>query len=206
MKGLFITIEGIDGSGKSTLSRNLAEALAKQGLDVITTRAPGGTDFGHKIRDILLHGHLHDIKSELFLFLADRAEHVTQLINPALEAGKIVICDRFSDSTIAYQTERGLDMSKVESMCHYATGGLTPDLTLLVDIDPNIAYQRIEKIKNKDRIENEGLHLLTKIRSAYLELAKQHSRIMTVDGLLSVSELLAVSMDHVVRLIDSKST
>lgn len=204
MKGLFITIEGIDGSGKSTLSRNLSEELKKNGRSVVTTRAPGGTDFGVVIRDILLHGHLKDVRSELFLFLADRAEHVSTLIRPALEEGKIVICDRYNDSTAAYQSERGLDISKVSSLCHFATEGLTPDLTILVDLEPEIAYQRVEKVRHKDRIENEGLYLLTKIRKAYLELARQEARFVIVDGQLSISELLAVCMDHVNRLIDSK--
>jgi dTMP kinase len=205
-KGLFITLEGIDGSGKSTLAQGLVKALTKQGLDVLATRAPGGTELGSKIRDMILHGHVQDMKTELFLFLADRAEHVTTLIRPALEQGKIVICDRFSDSTVAYQASRGLEAGKVMTFCDYATGGLKPDLTLFVDIDPQVAYSRVEKARHKDRIENEGLYLLTKIHQAYLDIAKDNPRIVKVDGLLSASELLQVCLDHAFRLIDSKST
>jgi len=206
MKGIFITIEGIDGSGKSTLAKGLHHELEKLSLKSVLTRAPGGTALGSKIRDLILHGHIQDIKTELFLFLADRAEHVTTLIKPALEAGQIVICDRFNDSTIAYQTMRGLDPTKVKSMCEYATSGLKPDLTLFVDIDPKMAYDRVEKARHKDRIENEGLYLLTKISDAYRNLALQESRFVSVDGSLSISELLQVSLDHVVKYIDKKSS
>jgi dTMP kinase len=204
-KGLFITLEGIDGSGKSTLSKGLAEQLKSLGYETLMTRAPGGTPTGAQIRELILHGKLHDIKAELFLFLADRAEHVASVIKPAIDAGKIVICDRFSDSTVAYQVERGLDRSKVEQLCQYATSGLEPDLTLLVDLDPEMAYERIHKSRHKDRIENEGLYLMTKIRQSYLDLAKSHKRIVIIDGKLSVNELLDTSLDHVTRFISKRS-
>jgi dTMP kinase len=198
MKGIFITLEGIDGSGKSTLTHGLVQSLKDLGLDVLATRAPGGTEFGQKIRDLILHGKLHDIKSELFLFLADRAEHVATVIKPALAEGKIVICDRYNDSTIAYQSERGLDSAMISRLCEYATDHLEPHLTLWVDLDPKKAFERLEKQRHaKDRIENEGLYLLTKISEAYRALAKKHPRIITLDGGLSVSELLATSLDHV---------
>lgn len=202
-KGLFITLEGIDGSGKSTLAKGLATHLNQLGYDTVMTRAPGGTPSGTQIRELILHGKLHDIKTELFLFLADRAEHVTTVIKPALEAGKIVICDRFSDSTIAYQVQRGLELLKVEELCRYATGQLEPDLTLFIDIEPELAYERIHKSRHKDRIENEGLYLMIKIREAYLELAKSYKRIMTLDGKLSVKELLDTSLDHVTKFIQA---
>lgn len=205
MKGLFVTLEGIDGSGKSTLAKGLSEKLQLMGYQTLVTRAPGGTAAGALIRELILHGKLHDIKAELFLFLADRAEHVTTVIKPALEAGKIVICDRFSDSTVAYQVQRGLDRAKVQDLIYYATSGLEPDLTLLVDLDPQIAYQRIHAERHKDRIENEGLYLMTKIRDAYLELEKLHKRIVNVDGRLSVKELLDTSFDHVTRFINARS-
>lgn len=205
MKGLFITLEGIDGSGKSTLCKGLAHSLQSLGYETIITRAPGGTPTGAQIRELILHGKLHDIKAELFLFLADRAEHVTTVIKPALDAGKIVICDRFSDSTVAYQVQRGLDQAKVHDLCRYATSGLEPDLTLLVDLDPEIANERIHKARKKDRIENEGLYLMTKIRQSYLDLASLHKRIVTIDGRVSVSELLDTSLDHVRKLINDRS-
>jgi dTMP kinase len=204
MKGFFITLEGIDGSGKSTLTRGLTQSLQDIGLDVLATRAPGGTEIGQKIRDLILHGHLHDIKSELFLFLADRAEHVSTVIKPALAQGKIVICDRYNDSTIAYQSERGLDMSKVGQLCAYATDHLEPDLTLWVDINHQEAFHRLEKQRAKDRIENEGLYLLTKISEAYRDLAKRHDRIIALDGHLSISELLATSLDHVTQKLNDR--
>ena len=195
MKGCFITLEGIDGSGKSTLAKGLYEALLAQGKDVIFTRAPGGFELGLKIRELILHGHIESIKTELFLFLADRAEHVQTVIKPALDRGQVVICDRFSDSTIAYQASRGLDARYVEQLCDYATSHLVPDLTLLIDIDPKLAFERLEKTRHKDRIENEGLFLLTKISEAYMELAMRHPRIKRVEGSLSKSELLGVCLD-----------
>jgi dTMP kinase len=199
MKGLFITLEGIDGSGKSTLAKGLNEALLEKGIETVLTRAPGGFELGMKIRELILHGHIASIKTELFLFLADRAEHVETVIKPALDAGKVVICDRFSDSTIAYQASRGLDSHYIESLCDYATGPIKPDLTLLIDIDPNVAFERLEKTRHKDRIENEGLYLLKKISEAYMELAYRHPRIKRVEGSLSKSELLSVCLDYVTK-------
>lgn len=204
-KGLFITLEGIDGSGKSTLCKGLFHRLTELGYETVMTRAPGGTPSGAQIRELILHGKLHDIKTELFLFLADRAEHVTTIIKPALEAGKVVICDRFSDSTVAYQVERGLDSLQVQKLCSYATSGLEPDLTLLVDLEPEMAYERIHKARHKDRIENEGLYLMRKIRNSYLELLKQHKRIILINGNQSVKELLETSFDHVKRFINTRS-
>lgn len=197
MKGLFITLEGIDGSGKSTLAKGLYEALLERGVDCILTRAPGGCDLGSKIRHLILHEPIVSMKTELFLFLADRAEHTETIIRPALAAGKVVICDRFSDSTIAYQASRGLDSHYVEKLCDEATGHLQPDLTLLIDIDPNVAFERLEKTRHKDRIENEGLYLLKKISEAYINQAYRHPRIQRVEGSLSKSELLSVCLDYV---------
>lgn len=202
MKGVFITLEGIDGSGKSTLAQGLVHALAH--LPVIGTRAPGGTDVGCKIRELILHGALHDIKSELFLFLADRSEHVASVIKPALEAGKVVICDRFNDSTIAYQTARGLDRTKLATFCDYATGGLKPDLTLFIDLDPQIAWDRVQKTRHKDRIENEGLYLLTQIDQVYKQLFFKNSQIVVLDGGLSKQELLQVALDSITQLINNR--
>jgi len=203
VKGLFITLEGIDGSGKSTLCEGLYKSLDKAGISCLKTRAPGGSEVGKAIRELILHGHLTDIKTELFLFLADRAEHVHQVILPALNQGKVVLCDRFIDSTIAYQSQRGLERKRVAELCHYASGGLEPDLTLLIDIDPEVAYARIEKARHKDRIENEGLYLLSKIAEAYLELAREKKRILILEGAVSMSELLKVAEDHVYELIQS---
>lgn len=206
MKGLFITLEGIDGSGKSTLAEGLFKSLKARGYDVILTKAPGGTPSGALMRELILHGKIHDLKAELFLFLADRAEHVTTVIKPALERGQIVICDRFSDSTVAYQTTRGLDGSKVRDFCNYATSGLQPDLTLFVDIKPEVAFNRIEKQRgHKDRIENEGLNLLTRIDEAYKDIIKHTPRIVSFDGGLSVSELHDTSLSYVLRFIEKRS-
>lgn len=206
MKGAFITLEGIDGSGKSTLAEGLYKKLSAKGYDVVLTKAPGGTPAGALIRELILHGKLSDLKAELFLFLADRADHVTSVIKPALADGKIVICDRFSDSTVAYQVTRGLEPSKVRSMCEYATSGLEPDLTLYVDIPPHLAFERLEKNRShKDRIENEGLNLLSRIDQAYKDMLKAYSRMLAVDGRLSVSELLETSFVHVTRFIERRS-
>ena len=202
MKGHFITLEGGEGSGKSTLIRSLYSALTKRGLSALQTHAPGGTTLGKTLRKLLLTSKENIAKtSELFLFLADRAQHVKEVIEPALEQGKIVLCDRFSDSTIAYQGgPRGFEMQKVEELCQFASGGLEPDLTLYLDIDPVIGLERVKKLSSaQDRIESETLEFHQEIRKAFLKLAKQYpSRIQTIDATGSKQSVA----DQALRLID----
>jgi dTMP kinase len=198
MRGLLITFEGGDGAGKSTLMQNLYKYLIEKGESVLQTRAPGGTDLGNKIRSLLLHEQgIINKKSELFLFLADRAQHVEEVIKPALLEGKIILCDRFNDSTVAYQgAARDLDPMQVQALCDFATGGLKPDLTFYLDIDPSIGLQRsIKKLGTKDRMESESLTFHEKLRAAFHAIAlKEPSRIHTLDGSLAPEILLQQSM------------
>jgi dTMP kinase len=171
---LFISFEGGEGAGKSTLVQKIYEECLKREKSVLLTRAPGGTMTGELIRHLLLHHDEKDISSrcELFLFLADRAQHVQQVILPALKDHKIVLCDRFNDSTVAYQGgARGIDSDWVRKLCLYATNDLEPTITLYLDIDPLEGLQRVQR--SKDRIEKEDIAFHQKIRLAYLEIAKK---------------------------------
>jgi len=175
-KGLFVTFEGGEGAGKTSFINRAFEELFAKGHDVIKTREPGGTPLGKKIRELLLHEKLTSISrhSELFLFLADRAQHVHNVILPALSSGKIVLCDRFNDSTIAYQgVARALDLPFLKELCTFATEQLCPDLTLYLDLDPTLGLIRAEKAGGHDRLEQEALHFHTKVRTAFLSLAKE---------------------------------
>jgi dTMP kinase len=186
MSGRFITIEGGDGAGKSTLIERLYQALSSSGADVVKTRAPGGTKIGEAIRELILHRRDCAIGSrcELFLYLADRAQHVEEVIAPALTAGKTVLCDRYNDSTLAYQgSARGLDETLVRSLCHAATQGLTPDLTLYLDLDPQLGRQRLQG--SQDRIESEAPDFHARIRAAFLHAARcEPLRIRVLDASL----------------------
>ncbi|MCH9611560.1 MAG: Thymidylate kinase [Chlamydiia bacterium] len=183
--GTFITFEGIDGSGKSTQMEMAAKALSDRGLDVVTTRAPGGTDLGISIRELLLSKGSGEVapQCELFLFLADRAQHVSKMILPALEAGKVVLCDRFNDSTLAYQAAaRKLDVQMIREMIHFACGGLEPSKTMLIDVPADMAISRLTAGAH-DRIESASLEFHSEVREAYLELARESlGRISVVDG------------------------
>lgn len=179
MKGKFITFEGGDGAGKTTLIESVYTTLSSRGDKVIKTREPGGSPVGVGIRQLLLHSESPLTKRcELFLFLADRAEHVDKVIVPALEKGEIVLCDRFNDSTLAYQAGgRGLSEEQVRALCTIACNGLEPHLTLYLDLDPRIAFERVKKMgKVKDQIEAEGFAFHDKIRSAFHQIAKREPR------------------------------
>jgi dTMP kinase len=170
--GLLITFEGGEGSGKSTQARLLRDYLLSEGREVVLTQEPRGTEFGVAVWELLARGV--DPLSELFLFAANRAHHVRTLIKPALDAGNIVICDRFSDSTIAYQEfGRGLDGDLVRRACRYAEGGVTPDLTFLLDIDPMVGLRRKDEATEEDAIGRESLEFHRKVRAGYLALAHE---------------------------------
>ncbi len=183
---LFITVEGGEGSGKSTLTKSLYDYITeKKERFVVKTFEPGSSTLGKEIRNILLHRKELIIsgRSELFLFLADRAHHIEVLIGPALREELVVICDRFTDSSIAYQgAARGIaDLEKLEEICLFATDGLVPDLTFYLDLDPKIGLSRIKG--EKDRLEQEVLEFHERVREGYLELAKKHSeRICILDA------------------------
>jgi len=186
-KGLFITFEGLDGSGKTTQIELLNNYLKSKGFDVVTTIEPGGTEIGGKIRNILLDKGNLDMshKAETFLFLASRAELVSEVIAPALREGKIVICDRFFDSTVVYQgIARGLGEKKILDMSLWATGGIVPDITFLLSVKVSRGKKRIDTAsKKRDRIELEKDNFKEKIYRGYLSIArKNRDRIVVIDG------------------------
>lgn len=183
-RGLLITFEGGEGAGKTTLIERLFAALSERGFPVIKTRAPGGSKIGMQIRELVLHskGFPIDPRCELFLFLADRAQHVQEVILPALEEGRIVLCDRFNDSTLAYQSgARGFPEESVRSFCRFACQDLEPDLTFYLDLDPRIGFERARRAK--DRIEAETLAFHDAIRSSFQSLvAREPKRCRLLDA------------------------
>lgn len=188
--GIFITFEGVEGSGKSVQTNFLYNELHKKGYNVYLTREPGGTDAGKGIRDILLNT-VNEINSytELFLYLADRSQHIVEVIKPYLLQGAIVISDRFFDSTIAYQkTGRRIPKEEIEEITDFKIfKELEPDLTFLLDLAPEFAQERVE---NPDRIERENIEFHTRVRNAYIELARMNpERIFVIDALDSIENI-----------------
>lgn len=188
MKGLFITFEGPDGAGKTTQIKKLNEYFLAQGRKVALTREPGGTKIAEAIRNILLDaGNMGmDNRTELLLYAAARAQHVSELIKPAIEVGEVVICDRFYDSTFAYQGfGRNLDEQLIEQLNTIATEGLQPHLTILLDIDARIGLERVQNSRGKafDRLESEQLEFHQRVRQGFLTLAERFpKRIKTISG------------------------
>jgi dTMP kinase len=191
---LFISLEGVDGSGKSTQARLLVEAL---GSETVAIREPGGTDAAERIRELLADPDVAlEPFAELLLFLAARADLTERVIRPALEAGRDVVSDRFSDSSVAYQgAARGLGVGEVISLCDTATDGLWPDLTLLLKVDPEIGLGRAA---GDDRFESEGLELQRAVATAYEEIATiAPDRVVVVDATGAVEEIHARVMEAV---------
>ena len=191
-KGLFITFEGADGCGKTTQIELLNEYLLSNGYETLLTREPGGKGLGEKVRDILLNydGEVSD-KCESFLFLADRAQNIDIIVNPAVKSGKIVLCDRHTDSTVAYQGYgRGLNIERIEKLNELATGGKKPDLTFVFDIDIKTSMERVGK--EKDRMENAGNEFFNRVRFGYLELAKKEpERIKVIDSTKPIEDVFS---------------
>jgi len=194
---MFVTLEGIEGSGKSTLLAGMLERMRAGGLDVLATREPGGTPVGDAIRAVVLRPGLHvEPLTEAFLMNASRAAHVSDVVRPALAAGKIVLCDRYYDSTLAYQGYgRGLDLEMLRGLCAAATGGLDPDLTLVLDISPEVSRQRVESRPDaNDRLDNETLAFFTRARAGFLELAMREPRMRVLDATRPVDALIDEAM------------
>ena len=194
---MFVTLEGIEGSGKSTLLAGMLERMRAGGLDVLATREPGGTPVGDAIRAVVLKPGLHvEPLTEALLMNASRAALVSDVVRPALAAGKIVLCDRYYDSTLAYQGYgRGLDLGMLRGMCAAATGGLDPDLTLILDVPPEISRQRVESRPDaNDRLDNETAAFFTRARAGFLELAMREPRMRVLDGTRPVAALIDEAM------------
>jgi dTMP kinase len=188
MTGLFITLEGGDGTGKSTQSALIGDWYTQQGREVVFTREPGGTDLGNELREIVLHsrGHIAP-RAEALLYAADRAHHIATVVRPALERGAVVIQDRYLDSSVAYQgAGRVLDPEEVRHVSMWATEGLVPDVTVVLDLDPAIGRDRLDAAnKQFDRLEAEALDFHTRVREAYLAMAAaEPQRFLVVDATL----------------------
>lgn len=189
-KGLFITFEGADGCGKTTQLMLLAKYLKAQGREVVVTREPGARGLGEKIREILLNydGEVSS-RAEAFMFLADRAQHIDVIVNPAIKSGKIVLCDRHTDSSVAYQGYgRRLDIDEIKRLNFIATNGKKPDMTLIFDIDVETSMARVGD--TKDRMESAGIEFFNRVRNGYLEIAKQEpNRVKVLDASMSIEEI-----------------
>ena len=186
MTGKFITIEGIEGAGKTTCMQVVTEIIENQGITAIHTREPGGTDLGEDLRNLLL-GHKHTGMSddaELLMMFAARAEHIAQKIKPSLEDGKWVLCDRFTDATYAYQGYgRGIPLEKISGLETWVQGTLRPDLTLLMDLPVEVGMERAGKRSAPDRFESEAWDFFERIRQGYLSIAaEQPSRVKVIDA------------------------
>ncbi|MDE3055121.1 MAG: dTMP kinase [Verrucomicrobiota bacterium] len=197
-RGVFITIEGGEGAGKSTLIARLTESLSARGISPLLTREPGGTPLGEEVRKLLLHSQQTlGPRAELALFLASRAQQVESRIRPALAEGRWVLSDRFNDSTIVYQGfARSLGIKEVAFLCTFFAGALEPDLTLYLDIDPELGKKRMAGRQMRDRIEAEEMAFHYKIREGYLLLCRENpERIHSLDASVSEEELCERAME-----------
>jgi dTMP kinase len=186
---MFVTFEGLDGSGKTTQARLLQKRLEADGHDVVATREPGGTELGEQIRELVLHGGHVTPWAEALLYAASRAQHVEEVIRPALDRGAAVLCDRYLDSSVAYQgVARGLGLDRVLELNLAAVGGLLPDHTFLFLIDPALIGERLRR--EHDRLESEDADFHTRVDAGYRELAERFpERIVVLDGTRPAEDL-----------------
>lgn len=207
MSGLFITLEGLEGSGKTTQQRQVVRNLRDRGLDVILTREPGATRLGKKIRQLLLDPDWDEMtpRAEILLFAADRAQHVEEIVKPALKKGKIVISDRYFDSNLAYQGYgRGLDIEMVRKINLWAVDYLKPDLTFFLDLPVEVGLARARAQtadKLGDRLEREELNFYQQIRAGYLELAKESERFRVIDANRTIEEVNSEILQEIEGMI-----
>ena len=199
-RGYFITLEGVDGAGKSTHVPWVADALRQRGLTVVSTREPGGTALGEKLRQLLLAEPMH-LETETLLMFAARSEHIRTVIEPALERGHWVVCDRFTDATYAYQGGgRQMGEQRIASLEHWVHGHLQPDCTLLFDVPLEVARARLMRHRELDRFEQEGTEFFQRTRRAYHERARQQpERIRIIDSTRTLQEV----HDELSALVDS---
>lgn len=190
MTAKFITLEGMDGAGKSTHIPSIIAMLEARGLEVVSTREPGGTALGERLRELLLHEPMH-AETETLLMFAARREHIANVIQPALERGVYVLSDRFTDATFAYQSgAKGVAANKVEILEKWVQEDLQPDITLLFDVPVEISIARLSSARSPDKFERESAEFFTRIRNAYLERASRNpQRFRIIDGSRSLEEV-----------------
>ena len=213
MSGLFITMEGTDGAGKSTQIELLKKYFKQQGCEVVFTREPGGTNIGEKIRNVILDNKCFEMThiTEALLYSASRAQLVKQIIKPALKKGSVVICDRFVDSSIVYQgIARGISIDIIEEINNFATGGLVPDITFFLNLDLDIAIKRKrerQKFNKKfDRMDSQSEDFYKKVHDGYLQIAQKYfDRIQVIDASLSAPQIHQIIIDKIEKFILSKS-
>jgi len=205
LPGLFLTFEGVEGSGKSSRCRNLLKALRSARCETVFTREPGGPDVSERIRSLLLDPDIEvPALTELMLYFAGRAANVDLVVRPALQKGSVVVCDRYSDATMAYQGYgRGLPLEGIRQANRLATGGLMPHMTVLMDLDPEEGFRRMNISGRKlDRIEMENISFHRRVRNGYLELAREEpARFLVVDGMLDENTQDSIILKEVMNRV-----
>lgn len=202
MKGIFISLEGVEGTGKSTQLEFILDYLSKHDKQVIASREPGGTEVGERIRDLLLAKEIEAMhaETELLLMYAARMEHIKKVIEPALAKGQWVVSDRFFDATYAYQGYgRGVDLKRIDILNQFTVADIQPDLTILLDVTLDVSEQRVSSRGHRDRFEIEERDFFTNVRNGYLSLAKKHKkRIEVIDATKSLAQVrsdISVTLD-----------
>jgi dTMP kinase len=200
MKGRFLTLEGVDGAGKSTHQKFIADFLARRAPHVVQTREPGGTGLAEKLRAAILTDAMSPLAATLLVFAA-RADHVARVIRPALDTGQWVVCDRFTDATLAYQgAGQGVPLELIRSLAQAAHGGLQPDRTLVFDCSYEVSRQRLQG-KTLDRFEREDRAFFERVRAAYLDLARaEPARVRVIDATKSLAEIRKALEQHLADL------
>ncbi len=208
MKGIFITLEGPDGSGKSTIMNLLKDYFHEKNIDIISTREPGGTEIGEEIRQIILDNKHKNMlaETEALLYAASRGQHVHEKILPALELGKIVLCERFILSSLAYQgVGRGLGIEEVKMINDFAIKGIRPDLTLFFHVDPVVTLSRKTNVKGGDRLEQEGYEFHREVYQGYMKLLKMYpENTQIIDATQSIKEVFNQSIYHIENILKEK--
>ncbi len=201
MRGKFITLEGMDGAGKSTHIPDIVTALEARGIEVVSTREPGGTKLGEGLRELLLHQVMHPETETLVMFAA-RREHIAQVIEPALARGAYILSDRFTDATYAYQCGgRGVNADKIRALEQWVQGDLQPDLTLLFDVPVEVSVRRLANTRSPDKFERENDEFFSRIRAAYLLRAQQNPQRFCVIDANRPLELVKKSLEEAVLSI-----
>lgn len=203
-RGKFITLEGGEGVGKTTNIDYIKNYLREAGIDVVVTREPGGTALGEKIRALLLGHEIISIEAELLLIFAARAQHLQEVIVPALEAGRWVVCDRFTEASYAYQGGgRGIEEARIRYLEQWLQGSLRPDLTLLLDVPVEVGLERLVSRSDHDRFEKERIEFFQRVRSAYLDLSRRFAqRIKVIDAGLPLPEVQQQITQYLLSLLE----